>query len=112
MKTLKNFLENCSDPTLAKVTLKAGGLSFKEIKNYMWDCYDANTGTVRGMIYYSDTVKFAKKHHILQALDVFENEYGKPTNKPNTTNETQYFNWLAWFAWENTLRELLSYLEE
>ena len=67
------------------------------------------------MIYYSDTVKFAKKNHlsILQLLDEFENETGaKLESKPSAKDETQYFNWLAWFAWENMYSELLNYLEE
>ena len=73
----------------------------------------ASSGSIPGMIYYSDTVPFAKKNHllILQALDNFENECGKLENKPSPTDETQYFNWLAWFAWENTISEVLNYLD-
>lgn len=115
MKTKADFLNNYSrNPELAKKTLKAGSLTWDEIKEMGWDAYAANTGAVPGMIYYTDTIKFAKKNHllILRALDEFENETGaKLDSKPSTIDETQYFNWLAWFAWENTMSEVLSYLE-
>jgi len=114
MKTKKDFLNNCNNPELAKKTLNAGGLSWEQIKEMGWDAYTANTGAVPGMIYYTDTVKFAKKNHllILQALDQFKDETGaKLDNKPNPTNKQLYFNWLAWFAWENTMSEVLNYLE-
>lgn len=113
MKTKSDFLnEYASHPELARKTLNAGGLSWLDIKDMMWDAYDASSGSVPGMIYYADTVKFAKQNHllILQALDQFEDECGK-LNKPNPTSETRYFNWLAWFAWENTMSEVLNYLE-
>ena len=114
MKTKKDFIENySSNPELAKKTLKAGGLSWDEIKDMMWDAYAANTGAVPGMIYYSDTVKFAKRNLVLimNALNTFENECGLLENKP-TDDETNFYNWLAWFAWENTMSEVLSYLED
>lgn len=115
MKTKKDFLENyASNSELAQKTLNQGGLSWLEIKEMGWDAYTVNTGSVPGMIYYADTVSFAKKNHflILQALDRFEDETGgRLKNKPSLTDEAQYFNWLAWFAWENTMSEVLSYLE-
>lgn len=112
MKTKKDFLENySSNPELAKKVLKAGGLSWNEIKEMMWDCYDASSGSVPGMIYYKDTVSFAKKNLILiiDSLNKVENECGL-INKP-TDDETIYYNWLTWFAWENTMSEVLNYLE-
>lgn len=114
MKTQKEFLADYStNPELAKKALKAGGLSWSEINEMRWDAYAANTGAVPGMIYYKDTVKFAKRNHllILQALDEFEQDCGRCENKPSTQDETTYFNWLAWFAWENTMSEVLNYLE-
>lgn len=113
MKTKKEFLTNySSNPELAKKVLKAGGLTWEEIKEYPNDYYDASSGSVPGMIYYHDTVKFAKRNiiSILNALNQFENEFGLLENKP-TDDETQYYNWLAWFAWENTMIEVLHYLE-
>jgi len=113
MKTKKDFLENyASNSKLAKKTLKQGGVSWNDIKEYPDDYYAANTGSVTGMIYYSDTVKFAKKNHleILQALDDFQSDCGK-LDVPSTRDETEYFNWLAWFAWENTMSEVINYLE-
>lgn len=112
-KTKKEFLENASNPELARKTLNAGGLTWAEIKEMGWDAYAANTGAVPGMIYYRDTVKFAKRNHllILQVLDEFEEETGaKLENKPSPTDEQQYFNWLAWFAWESTMSEVLNFL--
>ena len=117
MKTLKNFLENySSNPELHKLAFKAGGVDFKDFKEYPSDYYAANTGAVSGMIYYTDTVKFAKKNHLLitQALGEFEHECGRLENKPMPykDNEEQYYNWLAWFAWESMAGELISYLED
>lgn len=113
MKTKKDFLNNySSNPELAKKTLNQGGVSWSDLKEYPQDYYTANTGAVTGMIYYSDTVKFAKKNIflILQALNQFESECGQ-LDKP-TDDETTYYNWLAWFAWENTMGEVLNYLED
>ena len=113
MKTKKDFLENySSNDELAKKTLKAGELSWSEIKEIKWDAYDASSGVVPGMIYYADTVKFAKNNLVLimNALNQFESECGLLENKP-TDDEQTYYNWLAWFAWENTIGEVLNYLE-
>ena len=114
VKTKQDFLKNCSNPELAKKTLKQGGVSWSEITERPADFYDPSSGSVFGMIYYKDTVKFAKANHllILQALEDFENETGEKLDKPNTQEETQYFNWLAWFAWENTMGEVIRYLEQ
>lgn len=111
MKTQKEFLNNCQFPELAKKTLKQGGVAWADLVKYPQDYYTANTGAVYGMIYYSDTVKFAKKNIFLiqQALNEFENECGQ-LNKP-TEDEIQYYNWLCWFAWENTMSDLINFLE-
>ena len=116
MKTKKDFLENyASNAELAKKTLKAGGLTWPEIIEMGWDAYAANTGSVPGMIYYSDTVSFAKRNFalIFESLDMFEYECGRLENKPTISKdgEDQFYNWLAWFAWENTMSEVLSYLD-
>lgn len=115
MKTKKEFLNNySSNKELAKKVLKAGGVDWKDLKEYPSDYQDASSGAVNGMIYYTDTVKFAKKNHllILQALQDYESEIGEPLNKPNPTDETQYFNWLAWFSWENMMFELDNYIND
>ena len=75
----KNFLNNFStNSNLHKKTLKAGAVDWSNIKQYPNDYYAADTGAVSGMIYYSDTVKFAKKNHleILQVLQDFEESCG------------------------------------
>lgn len=113
MKTKKEFLSDySSNPELARKTLNVGGVDWSDLKENITDYMDASSGSVTGLIYYEDTVKFAKKNHllILQALQGFEDEIGEPLNKPNPTEETQYFNWLAWFAWENMTFELDNYL--
>ena len=113
MKTKKDFLENySSSPELAKKVLRIGGLTWSEINEMKWDCYDASSGSVPGMIYYADTVPFAKKNHflILNTLNNFNEETGG-TLYPPADDAQNYYNWLAWFAWENTMSEVLSYLE-
>jgi hypothetical protein len=115
MKTKKDFLENyASNPDLARKTLNAGGLTWEDIKEMKWDAYAADTGAVPGMIYYADTVKFAKRNQqaILDQLRQFEEEAGQLDVPRYSDGETQYFNWFAWFAWENTIYEVLNYLEE
>lgn len=114
MLTKKEFIANySSNPELAKKVLKAGGLGWALIKEMKWDAYAANTGAVPGMIYYSDTVKFAKRNFrlIIEALRAFEAECGPLQTPAHEDGEEQYYNWLTWFAWENTMGEVLNYLE-
>ena len=110
----KEFLENYSShPNFHKKILKQGAVDWSLIKERPEDYYTANNGSVSGMIYYTDTVAFAKKHHlpILQMLEEFENECGKLENKSSPIDETNYFNWLSWFAWENMMGEIMSFME-
>lgn len=110
----KTFLENHSSfPTFHKKLLKQGKVEWSLLIEYPQDYYTANNGSVPGMIYYSDTVDFAKKYHlsILQIIDEFESECGKLENKPRPQDETEYFNWLAWFAWESMMSEIISFME-
>jgi len=111
-KTLSAFFKNCSNPTLFRKVWKQGNVSFKYVKQFPNDYYAANSGSVPGMIYYVDTVRFAKKNIwlILEQLSAFEQEIGQPLNKPSDTR--QYQNWLTWFTWENMMSELITYLEE
>ena len=111
--TKKEFLsEYASQPELAEKVLAQGGVAWSEIKERGWDVYDAGSGAVPGLIYYKDTVRFAKKNIllILKAKAVFESECGILSNMPDPTDEDIFYNWLAWFAWENTLSEVLSFL--
>lgn len=110
----KKFLEEFSSfPNFHVKLLKQGGVKWKLLIKCPQDYYAANTGSVPGMIYYKDTVPFAKKYHlsILQVLDEFESNYGKLENKPSPQDETQYFNWLAWFAWESMMSETMTFVE-
>jgi hypothetical protein len=114
MKTKKEFLENfANNPELAEKTLKAGQLTWREINEMKWDAYAANTGLVPGMIYYDDTVKFAKQNErlILEQLREIERECGQLDVPRYSDVPTQYYNWLAWFAWENTMVEVLSFID-
>ncbi|WP_166386796.1 hypothetical protein [Polaribacter sp. 11A2H] len=109
----KTFLENHSSfPVFHKKLLKQGEVEWSLLKEYPQDYYAANSGSVPGMIYYTDTVAFAKKYHlsILQILEEFENECGQLEGRPTPTDETQYFNWLSWFAWESMMSEVISFL--
>jgi len=110
----KKFLENYSSfPEFHKQLLKQGGVEWSELIKYPEDSFSAESGSVPGMIYYTDTVAFAKKHHleILQILDEFESDYGKLENKPSPQDETQYFNWLSWFAWKSMMSEIIAFVE-
>ena len=104
----KNFLKNHSSfPEFHKKVLEQGGVEWKLLKENSQDYYSADSGSVPGMIYYTDTVGFARKNHlqILKILDDFENECGQLKGR------TQYFNWLSWFAWESMMSEIISFLE-
>lgn len=110
----KRFLESYSSfPEFHRKVLKQGDVEWSLLKAHPNDYYAANKGSVPGMIYYRDTVSFAKKNHlaILQILDEFECECGKLETKPGPTDETQYFNWLSWFAWESMMSEVISFLD-
>ena len=110
----KEFLENHSSfPEFHKKVLKQGGVDWSELLKHPQGYYAADSGSVPGMIYYTDTVAFAKKHHlsILQILDEFESCCGKLENKPSSQDETQYFNWLSWFAWESMMSEVIAFAE-
>lgn len=111
MKTKTEFLNNCRYPDLAKAVLNQMGADWKELIKYPSDYRDAGAG-VNGFIYYSETIPFAKKHlvKIMNALNEFETETGCHLNKP-TDDETQFYNWLSWFALENTIQELMDFLE-
>ena len=113
MKTKKEFLSNCSNAQLFSKVLNAGGVNWSDLMARPYDYCDASSGSVPGMIYYKDTVNFAKKNlfEILKAVSEFEQECGMLTNKPDATDETQYLNWLAWFSWENMMSELMNFTE-
>ena len=110
----KEFLEKHSSfPEFHKKVLRQGGVEWKQLVKDPQDYYTANSGSVPGMIYYKDTVSFAKKYHlsILQILDEFETNCGKLENKHSPQDETQYFNWLSWFAWKSMMSEIIAFSE-
>jgi hypothetical protein len=109
----KQFLGNYSSfPNFHKKLLKQANIDWSILIEHPQDYYAANSGAIPGMIYYTDTVTFAKNNHlsILQILDEFESDCGELENKLSPQDETQYFNWLSWFAWESMMREVLSFV--
>lgn len=104
-----NFLNECTNSKLAERVLNQID-DDDSVFAYPNDYRDASAG-VSGFIYYSDTVKFAKENLVLitNALNEFESECGV-LNKPQE-DETQFYNWMAWFALENTISNLIHYLE-
>lgn len=110
----KRFLEKHSlFPEFHRKLLKQGNLDWGLLITYPQDYYAPDSGSVPGMIYYADTVTFAKKHHlsILQILHEFECDFGKLEKRPCATDEIQYFNWLSWFAWESMMSEIICFVE-
>ena len=87
---------------LHKKIRRKGGVAVKDLKARPGDYYDPSMGSVPGLIYYSDTVAFAKKNHIaiLERLDELRSQ-GVEITPPNIAEEGegQYYNWLTWFAW-------------
>jgi hypothetical protein len=113
-KTRKEFLEDySSNPELAKKVFKQMGLTWKELIERPEDFRDAGAG-VSGFIYYTDTRDFAKKNLLLivNARNEFEQEMGEPIRTEPFDDETEYLNWMSWFALENTISDLISYVEE
>lgn len=66
------------------------------------------SGMVGSLIYYNDTIPFAKKHieEIMLLLEETEEETGERLKMT-----TPYLNWLAWFGFEETARKIADELE-
>lgn len=112
-KTLKEFFSQSSNPNFYKKVWKAGGLDFSVVKKHPSDYYAADTGAVPGMIYYSETEKFAKNNAdtILDIIADYDDENGSNTLK-RAAESGSALNFFAWFAWESMMCEMLSYLED
>jgi len=114
-KTLKEFFERySSNPTLDKKVWRQGRVDWSVFKKHPRDYQNPETGSVPGMIYYKDTVKFAKKNleEIHEHLVEVEEELGVLYVPRFRDSETYYYNWLSWFMWEDLARRLWDYLEE
>jgi hypothetical protein len=101
----KDFLEQCNNAKLSKAVLKQLTASWWEIKERPEDFRNAQHG-IGGFIYYNETEKFAKKNivEILEVLEQFEEETCSFIKKD--------LNNLAWFALENTIQEVMYFIEE
>ena len=110
--TQAQFIKSTENPTLTRAILKQGGVDWADLIKYSEDYYDPGSGSVGGIIYYEDTVKFGKKYQnaILDQLEEFEEETGGKLKKPKRSDATQYYNWLTWFAWENMMSNLTGQL--
>ena len=111
MKTKKEFLANCTYPKLYRNVLKQMGIPWEEIVDHPMDYRDAGNG-VSGFIYYTDTVKFAKRnlYEIIVLLNDLETDVG--LLKKDAGDETRLMNWYAWLALESCISDIMNYLEE
>ena len=112
-KTAKEFFTNCSNPELFKKVWNASKLTFSEFKKYPNDYRDPSSGSVGGMIYYSDTEKFAKNNldEILDLIADFDDETGGNTLQ-RAKDSGNKLNFFAWFAYESMIIEFIDYLEQ
>lgn len=70
------------------------------------------SGIVAGLIYYADSLPFAKKHFddIVDIYQLQADDLGKD-NMPNPMLESSPLNWIAWYGYEETVRELADELD-
>lgn len=139
MKTKKEFLKNTFSPKLTNAVIKQIGLDFKELKECANDFRDASRG-VSGFIYYIDTHKFALKNrkeivmlleeqaaqfdtNVIDMIKGFEVFNGKIDNDElkdlylflggaKNIKQGTVTNVLSWFALEETIYNLVNYLED
>lgn len=106
-KQLKAIIEEETTETLkgdvARSILDAG--DDNEIKSYISDVlqHGCVSGTVSGLIYYTDTREFFVSHmdEIEDLKEEMEDSLGEPLNIG-----TPIYNWLAWFGYEETTRKI------
>lgn len=112
-KTLSGFLNQCSNPELFKKVWNASKLNFSEVKKYPNNYRDPSSGSVTGMIYYSDTEEFTKKNivEILELVAEFDEQTGDNTLS-RAAERGNVLNFLAWFTYESMIIEMIDYLED
>lgn len=109
-KSIRDFLENhSSNPKLHKKVIKQGGVEATRFKYYPNDFRDPSSGSVYGMIYYSDTIPFGKNN--LDSALIIASEFGYSANYFIEDGEIDY-NKVAWFLWESMIIEWIDYIEE
>ena len=112
METMSKVIEEtCWDresKSLFRAVMRQMNATWEEVWQNPEDYRDAGAG-VGGFIYYTDTIKFAKKHieEILHCLNEFEDEIGEPLKKDNDN----LLNWYAWFALEHIIDKIMVYKE-
>lgn len=74
--------------------------------------HGCQSGIVTGLIYYSDTEKFALRHFddIVELYQCYADDFGTD-GLTNPMLEHNPLNWLAWFGYEETMRELARELD-
>lgn len=138
MKSKREFLKNTFSAKLTNAVINQIGLPFNELKEYANDYRDASSG-VSGFIYYVDTHKFALKNRkeIVKLLEetsdsfdenvidmvknfgMFKGSMDKEDLKDlylflggGKVEQGAVTNIMAWFALEETINELINYLED
>lgn len=114
MKLKKDFLSECIFPELYRKMLNQGGVTWYDIRNYPDDYRDAGSGSVPGIIYYSDTAEFYRKNSALihQYIDYLNAEGLEVVNPYNPVHDQiSYENWSVWVVWESMMADIIIFLE-
>ena len=108
-KELVKMVSN-QDITALKKAVINDILDQEDPKNYINDVLNmgCQSGIVTGLIYYTDTDAFAKKH-IEDILDLYQEACETSCNHLNIIDNK--LNWLAWFGYEMIIQELALELE-
>lgn len=110
--TLSGFFNQCSNPLLFRKVWNASGLTFAEFKENPNDYRDPSSGSVNGMIYYSDTEKFAKNNleDIIELIAYFQEE-SDDNILQRAIDSGNKLNFFAWFTYESMIIEFIDYVE-
>lgn len=94
---------------LFKQVMRQMSATWEEVWEHPMDYRDAGAG-VSGFIYYSETELFARMNidAILNCLNQFEDELGKPLKK----DSGNLLNWYAWFALEHIIDKVMQAKDE
>jgi hypothetical protein len=112
-KTVENFLAQFDEDksSLYKAQIETHGVSWKEIVENWSDYRDPSSGSVNGLIYYSDTNAFAKRYmdELLMIVEEYKDNCGEI--EIDMSDSTHFYNWLSWFGWEYMMDEIACFLD-